>query len=112
MANLFAEGRVRLRLASGLYPKIEALRLEIQQSDAPDRDERLAVLADKYREVKLYANNNRRVQLDKTVAVYLGIVGKSDRTVFIESKEGSIDIMSLSYRNKRQEEYSEDLEIP
>ena len=111
LAHLVQEGLIRLYLASELRHQVNALRAEIQRSDAPDRDDRLAVLADKYRDVELYTSSNQRVQLNGTIAAYLGIFRKGDRAVYIEARKGAIYIMSLSYRNQRLADFSEEIGI-
>jgi hypothetical protein len=111
MTQLLEEGRIRLRLASELQPKVEALRAAFQRSNGPARDEGLATLADRYREVAFYTASNQRVRLDPTIAAYLGIFVKGDRTVFIEARRGAIDMMSLTYRNQRQADYAEETDL-
>ena len=111
VAQLRAAGWIRLHLAADAHPKIEAIRLQIRQDDTPDQLEKLAVLADQYRYVKLHTANNQRVQLDRTTTSYLGLAQKDNRAVFIEARKSAINIMSLEFRNRRLDDWRDEMSI-
>lgn len=106
IAELVEFGRVRLHIEAEIRQKIDALRAEIDQGEAADRFERLGVLHDKYREVKFYTKE-KTVLLKPVIVVYLGVTKNDDRQVFVEARKSFIDIMSLEYRNQRQETFKE-----
>ncbi len=104
VAELVEAGRVRLCLESQILPEIQARRAEIQQDDAPNRLELLGVLDDRYRSAIFYTKGSEKsVTLEQRTVVYLGVLPNDDRTLFVEATKETIDIMSLTYRNRRLE---------
>lgn len=102
IAELIEVGRIRLYLESDVVSKIDALRLEIQQSESPDQLERIGVFNDRYRQVQFYSNE-KMVRLVPAIVVYLGIAKGGSREVFVEARKSTLEIMSLQYRNQRLE---------
>lgn len=101
IAELFEPGRVRLYLADKILPKIRAMRTEVQGSNTPDRLELLCAIEDKFNEAMHYTKGEHSVTLEKRIEVYLGVLPQDDRQVFVEATKETIDIMSLTYRNRR-----------
>ncbi len=57
---------------------------------------------DKYRAVSFYTKGTEKsVTFEERVAVYLGVLPEDNRIVFVEGTKKTIDVMSLTYRNRR-----------
>lgn len=104
VVELVAAGCVRLYLASKKLPELRARRAEIQQDNVPNRLELLSVLDDRYRNAILYTKGSEKsVTLEQRTVVYLGVLPNDDRTLFVEATKETIDIISLTFRNRRLE---------
>lgn len=102
VAELLEAGRIRLHLASRMLSEIQARRAEIEQSNSPNKLDLLGTLDDRYRETTLYARGSEKsVKFEQRMVVYLGVLPTDDRTVFVEATKETVDVMSLTYRNRR-----------
>lgn len=105
-------GRLRLRLESDVLEQLEAYRTRYQESDAEDA----AAFLDMYRPAKLYLTKTEKavrhsVRLDAEAASHLGIAMDGDRTIYLEARRGSIDILSPDCRNKRLQSYAGEIPL-
>ena len=104
IAELVEPGCVRLHLESEILQKIQAIRADVRGDDAPNRLELLGAIDDKYRSVTLYTQGREKsVTFEERTIVYLGVLPADKRKLFVEGTKETIDIMSLTYRNRRLE---------
>ncbi len=99
MAELAEEGLVRIYSMELARPAIDGLFAGLADLAAAERSERLAVLGDRYRTLKFYAE--RRLRLTKEVTQILGFAPGTRTTVFVRSLARGLEITSLAFRLAR-----------
>jgi hypothetical protein len=112
IVELIKAGCVRLHLRSEMLPKIEARRAAVRDGDAPNRLELLGAIDDKYREATLYTQGREKsVTFEERVVVYLEVLPSDERKLFVEATKQTIDVMSLTYRNRRLESLKDSISV-
>jgi hypothetical protein len=99
LAELVHEGLIRIYLEQEAAPRVEALRGELAALPPGVRFAQEAVLSDRYRRLKLYADG--RLRLTKEVAQVLGFNLGERITLFVQPFQKGLEILSLSYRLER-----------
>jgi hypothetical protein len=93
------EGLLRIYLESEASPMVKALLEELDGLPAEIRFERLALVADRYRPLKLYGDG--RLRFTKETAHILGFsLGERPR-LFVQSFSKGLEILSLAFRLER-----------
>ena len=83
VAELVHEGLIRVYLAEEATPIVHALAEELAALPAEVRFERTAILADRYRPLKLYGDG--RLRFTKETAHVLGFALGDRPTLFVQS---------------------------
>ena len=98
-AELVEEGLVRIYLGEEARPLVKTLAEDVAGLTNKERYERAAVLSDRYRDLKLYAEC--RLRLTKDVAHVLGISWGDRTSLFVRPIKNGMEIMSLKFRLDR-----------
>jgi hypothetical protein len=99
LAELVHEGLIRIYLAREAMPLVEALADQLSALPPEIRFERMAILADRYRTLKLYGDG--RLRFTKETAQILGFELGERPTLFVQSFHKGLEILSLAFRLKR-----------
>jgi hypothetical protein len=99
VAELVREGLIRIYLKSEAAPMVEVLAGEISALPPEIQFERMAILADRYRPLKLYGDG--RLRFTKETAQMLGFVLGERPTLFVQGFAKGLEILSLAYRMRR-----------
>lgn len=99
LAELVHEGLIRIYLAREAMPMVEALADELAALPTEVRFEHMAILADRYRPLKLYGDG--RLRFTKETAQILGFNLGERPTLFVQSFPKGLEILSLAFRLER-----------
>ncbi len=99
LADSVQEGLIRIYLEREAMPMVEALADEFAELPPDIRFERMAILADRYRSLKLYADG--RLRFTKETAQILGFALGERPTLFVQAFPKGLEIMSLTFRLER-----------
>lgn len=99
LTELVHEGLIRVYLAREAVPIVEALVEELAGLPLELRSEREAIIADRYRPLKLYADG--RLRFTKEVAQVLGFTLGERPTLFVQAFPKGLQILSLPVRLER-----------
>jgi len=106
VAQWIGPGRLRLHLQSTMHDELEARRTRITDEES----EEMAAFLDTYREAKLYFSKTQvekyNVKLQAETASHLQISREGDREIYLEARDGVIDILSPACRNKRLSDFA------
>lgn len=104
VAQWVEDGRLRLHLETAIRGDLQARRARI----ASDQSEEMAAFLDMYRDVQLYFSKTQTekytVALKSETASHLAIPAE-DREIYLEAREGVIDILSPTCRNRRLRDF-------
>jgi hypothetical protein len=109
LAELVHEGLIRIYLAREATPLVNSLADELTALPPEIRFERMAVLADRYRPLKLYGDG--RLRFTKETAQILGFNLGEMPTLFVQSFPKGLEILSLSFRLERLRTVAESTSI-
>jgi hypothetical protein len=107
--ELVQAGLIRIYLGGEARPMVEALIENMTGLPPNIRFERMAILSDRYRPLKLYADG--RLRLTKETTQILGFSLGSRTTLFVSPFRKGLEIMSLSFREERLEKNLESTSI-
>jgi len=99
LAELVHEGLIRIYLAREATPMVEALANEFTALPPEIRFVRMAILADRYRPLKLYGDG--RLRFTKETAQILGFNLGERPTLFVQAFPKGLEILSLAFRHQR-----------
>lgn len=99
LSELVQEGLIRIYLAREAKPMVEALMDELAGLPPEVRFERAAIVADRYRPLKLYGDG--RLRFTKEVARVLGFSLGEQLTLYVQAFPKGVEILSLSFRLER-----------
>jgi hypothetical protein len=99
VAEIVHEGLIRVYLAQEATPLVEALSNDLADLPGDLRFERMAVLADRYRPLKLYGDG--RLRFTKETAQILGFALGERPTLFVQPFPKGFEILSLRFRAER-----------
>lgn len=106
MADLVEEGIIRLYPADRVREQLRELIRNAQDEPEEMAGELLAAIADRYRELPLY--QDYRITLQKEVCTFLGFQLGERASLFVQPREGFLEVMSLQKRHERLEQYREE----
>jgi hypothetical protein len=109
LAELVQAGLIRIYLAAEATPMVEALAEDIAEMPPDVRFERTAILADRYRPLKLYSDG--RLRFTKEAAQILGFSLGERPTLFVQAFPKGLEILSLAFRAERLQQSSESTSI-
>jgi hypothetical protein len=109
LAELVQAGLIRIYLAAEATPMVEALAEDIAEMPPDVRFERTAILADRYRPLKLYSDG--RLRFTKEAAQILGFSLGERPTLFVQAFPKGLEILSLTFRAERLQQSSESTSI-
>src|SRR5690349_2362810 len=96
LAELVHGGLIRVYLAEEATPVVHALADELAELPPEVRFERTAILADRYRPLKLYGDG--RLRFTKETAHILGFALGDRPTLFVQSFTKGLEILTLDFR--------------
>jgi hypothetical protein len=109
LAELVQAGLIRIYLAAEATPMVEALAENIAEMPPEVRFERMAILADRYRPLKLYSDG--RLRFTKETAQILGFSLGERPMLFVQPFPKGLEILSLAFRAERLQQSSESTSI-
>ena len=99
IAELVRPGLIRVYLANEAQPLIDSLLHEISERPAPANVDATAIVMDRYRPLKLYADG--RLRFTKEVCTLLAFQLGEHLTLFVQPFPKHLEAMTLEFRAER-----------
>jgi hypothetical protein len=99
IAELVRPRLIRVYLANEAQPLIDSLLHEISERPAPANSDATAIVVDRYRTLKLYADG--RLRFTKEVCALLAFQLGEHSTLFVQPFRKHLEAMTLEFRAQR-----------